>query len=96
MHGGGSYLPLDAILPPPADDMFDDIREGSDDDVETWRPNPESFQMATTGFQNFKMKLQRSVIRPQRYLDVIRNSTPGLFADYDRSVVADEDVAQLR
>jgi hypothetical protein len=39
MCGGPSYLPLDDILPPPAEDMIDDIWEESDDDGETRRPN---------------------------------------------------------
>jgi hypothetical protein len=32
IHCGSSYLPADYILPPPAEDMIDDIREQSDDD----------------------------------------------------------------
>ena len=35
MRGGGSYLPLDNILPFPAGDMIDDILEESDHDAET-------------------------------------------------------------
>jgi len=49
-----------------------------------------------TGFQKFERKLQKRIIRQQRYLEVIRNCVHGLFADYEQSVVADEDVAWLR
>ena len=96
MRGGRSYLPLDDILPPPAEDMIDDIGEESDDDGETRRPNPRSFPTTKTGFQKFERKLQKRIIRQQRYLEVIRNRALGLFADYEQSVVADEDVAWLR
>jgi hypothetical protein len=96
MRGGRSYLPLDDILPPPAEDMIDDIGEESVDDGETRRPNPRSFPTTKTGFQKFERKLQKRIIRQQRYLEVIRNRALGLFADYEQSVVADEDVAWLR
>jgi len=93
MGGGRSYLPLDDILSPPAEDMIDDIGEEWDDDGETWRPNSRSFPMTKTGFQKFEQKLQTRIIRQERYLEVIRNCALGLFADYNQSVVADEDVA---
>jgi len=96
MRGGRSYLPLDDILPPPADDMINDIGEESDDDGEMRRPNPRSFPTMKTGFQKFELKLQKRIIRQQRYLEVIRNCALGLFADYEQSVVDDEDVAWLR
>jgi len=96
MHGGRSYLPLDDILPPPAEDMIDDIGEESDDDGETWRPNPRSFPTTKTGFQKFERKMHKRIIRQQRYLEVIRNHALGLFTDYEQSVVADEVVAWLR
>jgi len=51
MHGGRSYLPLDDILPPPAEDMINDIGEKSDDDGETQRTNPRSSPKTKTGFQ---------------------------------------------
>jgi len=96
MRGGHSYIPLDDILPPPAEDMIDDIGEQSADDGGTWRPNPRSFPTTKTGFQKFERKLQKRIIRQQRYLEVIRNRALGLFADYEQSVVAGEDMAWLR
>jgi hypothetical protein len=81
MLGGRSYLPLDDILPPPAEDMIDDIGEESDDDGETRRPNPRSFPTTKTGFEKFERKLQKRIIRQQRYLVAIRKHAPGLFAD---------------
>jgi len=96
MHGGPSYLLLDDILPPPAEDMINDIGDEPDDDTERRHPDPGSFPMTKTGFQQFKMNLQRRIITQQQYLEVIRNCAPGLFANYEQSVVADEDVAWLR
>jgi len=93
MLGGRSYLPLDDILPPPAEDMIDNIGEESDDDGETQRPNPRSFPTTKTGFQKLERKLQMRIIRQQRYLEVIRNHALGLLANYAQSVVSDEDVA---
>jgi len=95
MRGGRSYLPLDDILPPPAEDMIDDIREESDNDGDTRRRNPRSFPTMKTGFKKFERKLQKRIIRQQQYLEVIRNRALGLFADYKQSIVADEDVAWL-
>jgi hypothetical protein len=71
MCGGHSYLPLDNILPPPTEDMIDNIREELDDDGVTLHLNPRSFPMTKTGFQKFERKLQKSIIRQQRYLEVI-------------------------
>ena len=96
MRGGHSYLPLDDIFPPPAEDMIDDIGEESDDDGVTRCPNPRSFPTMKTGFQKFQRKLQTRIIRQQQYLEVIRNGALGLFADHEQSVVADEDVVWLR
>jgi hypothetical protein len=96
MRGGRSYLPLDDIVPPPAEDMIDDIGEESDADDETWHPNRRSFPTTKTGFQKFEWKLQKRIIRQQRYLEVIRDCALGLFAHDEQSVVADEDVASLR
>jgi hypothetical protein len=95
MHGACSYLPLDDILPPPAKAMINNIREESDDDGETRRRNPRSFLTNNTRFQKFELKLQKRIIRQQQYLEVIRNRALGLFAEYEQSVVADEDVAWL-
>jgi hypothetical protein len=53
MRGGRSYLALDDTLPPPAEDMIDDIREELDVDGEMWRPDPRSFPTTKTGFQKF-------------------------------------------
>jgi hypothetical protein len=96
MHGGRSYVPLDDILQPLAEDMIDNIGEESDDDGPMRRPYPRGLPMTTTGFQKFERKLQKRIIRQQRYLQVIRNRALGLFADYEQSVIADEDVAWLR
>jgi hypothetical protein len=95
MHGGRSYLPLDEILPPPGEDMIDDIGEESDDDAETRHPNPRIFMTMKPGFQKLGWKLHKRIIRPQRYLEVIRNRALGLFAHFKESVVPDEDVAWL-
>jgi hypothetical protein len=43
----------------------------------------------------FEQKLQKWIIRQQQHLEVIRNRALGLFADYEQSVVADEEVAWL-
>jgi len=96
MCGGRSHLPLDDILPPPAEDMIDDIGEESDDVGETLHPNPRSFPTTKTGIQKFERKLQKRIIRQQRYLEVIQNHALGLFADYEQSIVTDEDVAWLQ
>ena len=96
MCGGCSYHPLNDILPPPAENMIDDIGAESDDDGGTCRPNPKSFLMVKTGFQKFEGKLQTRTIRQQQYLEVIRNRALGLCADYEQRLVADEDVAWLR
>jgi hypothetical protein len=95
MCGGPSYHPLDVIHPPPPEGMIDDIREESDDDADTLRPHPRSFPITSTGFQKFDQKLQTRTIRQQRYLEVIRNRGLGVFANYDQSVVADENVTWL-
>ena len=95
MRGSRSYLPLDDILPPAAEDRIDNIREEPDDDGATPRPNPRSFPTMKPGFQKFQRTHQRMIFIPQQYLEVIRNCAFGLFADYEQSVVADEDVAWL-
>jgi len=96
MHGGHSYLPLDHIVPPPAEEMINDIGEESDGDTEMRRPNPRCFPTTKTGFHKFKQKPHRKIIRQQRYLEVIRNCALGLFADFKQSVVPDKDVAWQR
>jgi len=80
MGGGRSYLPLDGIVPPPAEDMIDDIGEESDDG-ETRCPNPRSISTTKTGFQKFERKLQKRFIRQQRYLEVVQSRALGVFAD---------------
>jgi len=47
------------------------------------------------GFQKSERKLQRWIIRQQQYHDVNRTRALGLFANYERSIVADDDVARL-
>jgi len=95
MCGGCSYIPLDDIFPPPAEDEMNNIGEESDDDCEMLRHNQTSFPMTTTGIQKFEWKLRQRIIRQQWYLEVIRNGALGLFAEYKQSLVADDDVAWL-
>jgi hypothetical protein len=71
MRGGHSNLPLDCILPPPAQDMIDDIGEESDEDVDTWLPNYTSFLTTKTGLQQFEQKRRKSIISQHRHLEVI-------------------------
>jgi len=96
MRGCRSNHPLDDILPAPAEDMINDIGEESDYDGETCHPDPRSFLMTKTCFPKFEWKLQKWIIRQQRYLEVIRNRALGLFADHEQRVVVDEDMAWLR
>jgi len=63
MRGGPSYLPLNDILPPPAEDMIDDIGEDMDDDGEMRRPNPRTISMTKPGFQKFDWNLEKRMIR---------------------------------
>jgi len=95
MHAGRSYLRLDGILLPPAEDMINDITEELDDDRKTRRPNPTSFLMMKTDFLMFQRKLQTRIIRQQWYLEVIRNHALCLFPDYEQRFVAHEDVYSL-
>jgi len=95
MHGGLSYPPPNNILPPPAEDMMDDVGEELDDDAMTHPPNPRSLPMTITGFQKLERIPQQRIIRGLRYLEVIQNGALGPFADYEQSVVADEDVSWL-
>jgi len=96
MRSGPSYLPLNDILPPPANNMIDDIGEELDDNGETQRTNPRSFPTTETDFHMFERKVQKMIIRQQWYLEVIRNHALGLCANYKQSHVAYEDVALLR
>jgi len=66
MHGGGSYLPEDDILPPSAKDMIDDIREESDDDADMQWPKRRSFLMKKPGCHMVERQLQRRIIMQQR------------------------------
>jgi hypothetical protein len=95
MRRARNYLPLDDVLLPPAEDMINDIGEEWDDNGETQPPNRRSFQTTKTGFKKFEGKLEKRIIRQHQYLEVIQNCALGLFADYDQSIVADEDVAWL-
>jgi hypothetical protein len=45
MDGGRSYLSLDNIRSPPAEDMMNDTGAQSDDDDEAWHANSRSFPM---------------------------------------------------
>ena len=66
MRGGRSNLPLDGILPPPAEDVIDNVGEKSDDDGEMHRPHPTRFLMTKTGSLMFQWKLQKRIIRQLR------------------------------
>jgi len=76
--------------------MIDDIGEESDEDGETWLPNPRSFLTMKTGFKKFKWKLEMKIIRQQRDLQFIRKHALGLFGDPKQSIVAEEDLVSLR
>jgi hypothetical protein len=56
---GRSYLSLDAIIPPPAEDLIYDIGEKLDDDGETRHPSPSSVAITNSGFQMSERTLQR-------------------------------------
>jgi len=49
-RGGRSYVPLDDILPHPAEDMIDDSGEELAHDGETPHPHPRIFPMTKTDF----------------------------------------------
>ena len=55
MRGGRSYLLLDKILPPPAEDMIDDIGVESADNAETRGPNLRCYPTPKISFQKFTM-----------------------------------------
>jgi hypothetical protein len=95
LRGGCSFLSQDDILPPPAEDMIEDIREESDHDGDRWRPNRRSFPMTNTAFEKFEPMLPNRIIRQQRYLEVIRNCALGPIADHEQILFPDEDVASL-
>jgi hypothetical protein len=96
MCGGCSHHSLDDILPPPAKNMIDDIGEESGDHGETWCSNSRCFPTTKTGIEMFEQKLHNRIIRQLQYLEVIRSCALGLFADYEQSLVANEDVAWQR
>jgi len=79
--GGRSYHVVDDILPTSAEDMIDDMGDQSDHIAEIRCPNLWSFRKMKTGFEKSKSNLQRSIIGPQQYLEVIRNRDLGLFAN---------------
>jgi len=95
VHGGRSYLPVDAIFPPPVEDVIDNMGDEFNHDAEMKRPIPTSYPMTITGVQMVEMKLQRMVITKQRYLEVIRNGAFRLVADYEHIVVSCDDEAWL-
>ena len=95
MSGSRRYLPLDDILPPRDKDMINDSGEESEDDAEMRWQNPRNIPMTKTGFSMFERKLQRRILRLQRYLEVIRNHALGFFVDYEQSIVPDQDVVWL-
>jgi len=72
LRGGHSYLPLNDILPSQAEDMIDNIRVESDDDAETWGPNPRCIRTKKTRIQKIERVIQWRIVRHQRYLQVIK------------------------
>jgi len=82
MGGGHSNLHPNDILPPPAEDIIDDIGEDLDDDAEMRHLNQRNLRTTKSGFQKFISKLQQWIIRQQQYLQVIQNCAFGLFANY--------------
>ena len=62
MCGGCSFLPLDVIILPPAEDMINHIGDESDDYSQMWHPHPTWFPPMKTGFQKFEWKLQNRII----------------------------------
>jgi hypothetical protein len=87
-----SYHLLDNLIPPPAEDMIENIGEKSEDDSEMEHLNPRSFLIVNTDFQQCYVKLQWSLIRLLRYHEVIPNTVLGIFVNYVQSIIADEDV----
>jgi len=96
IFGTQSYLPLDDILPLPAEVIINNMLEELDDGGAMRRPNPGRFLTMKTNIEKFKRNLGRTIIKQQCYLEVIHNCTLGSFADYQRSIDADEVVAWLR
>jgi hypothetical protein len=93
MHAGRTYLALDDILPPLAEDALDDIVEESDNVCEKSCPTTRCYRTRKTGFQKFEPKLHNGIIRKWRYLEVIEYHALGLSAGYEQSLVANEDMA---
>jgi len=48
-----------------------------------------------SGFQKFELNVLKRIIRQHWYLEVIWNRDVGLFADYQQSIVGDEDLSRL-
>jgi hypothetical protein len=71
------------------------VGEESDEEAEMSRPNRSRFPTTKTASQKFKWKLQMRIIRQLRYLEIIRNHGLVLLADYEQSIVADNNVAGL-
>lgn len=71
MRGAHIDLPQDDILPPPAENVTDDIGEELHNAAEMRLPTPTSFQTTKTGFQKFESKLRSRIFRQQQYLEVI-------------------------
>jgi len=92
MRGAHIDLPQDDILPPPAENVTDDIGEELHNAAEMRLPTPTSFQTTKTGFQKFESKLRSRIFRQQQYLEVIWNHALGLGAYYQQTVAAHEDV----
>jgi len=61
IHGSCSCLPLDDILPPPAEDMIEGIREHLYDNDEMRYPNPTCFPTTKTGFLSLNGKIKTAL-----------------------------------
>jgi hypothetical protein len=71
MCGGTSYHPLDDFLPPPHENVIEDIGEVCDDAVEMQHPNPTSMTTNQTDYQMFEKRREVRITRQHRYLEVI-------------------------
>lgn len=90
-----SYLLLDNIHQPPAKKIMNDSREGTDDDCERWLPNPPRFQIPKPDFHQFESQLQTMIIKLEWDIGVNQNHAVRLSAQYEKRVVAEQDVGWL-
>jgi len=87
---------LHDILSPPAEHIVEDIGEKFDFDTKTWSSNPKILLTMSIGNRKFQHTLPTTNIWWQPYHEVIWNNAGGFFANYEKNVVPNEDVAWLR